>query len=82
MSRALLHAQVLATDAGRGPDRGVAIGGVVDDDPAERTVIGHTVRHPGSIAPGEHALLSSDWHEDAIWERVVDESTAADARAA
>ena len=46
---------------------GVAIGGVVDDDPAERTVIGHTVRHPGSIAPGEHALLSSDWHEDAMW---------------
>jgi hypothetical protein len=50
-------------------DLGLEIAGLVDDSRAcigsER--FGHEVRGPGSLSPADAALISSDWHEEAIW---------------
>ncbi|MBL9032464.1 MAG: glycosyltransferase [Phycisphaerae bacterium] len=52
-------------------DLGVPIAGVVDDaaGDAAREVGGHAVRPPTALEAGAHTLISSDWHEEAIWER-------------
>jgi glycosyltransferase involved in cell wall biosynthesis len=43
-----------------------AIAGIVDDHAAGSVRYGMAVRAPESVRPGEHVLLSSDWHEDAM----------------
>ncbi len=48
-------------------DLGVPVAGVVDDARAGETIAGFTIATPGTIASGEHVLLSSDWHEDELW---------------
>lgn len=50
------------------PQFGVTIDGVVDDARAGETRFGHRVAPPGDLRRGETAVISSDWHEDAIWE--------------
>ncbi|MCA9289227.1 MAG: glycosyltransferase [Phycisphaerales bacterium] len=51
------------------PDLGLRIAGFVDDRAAGQTRSGHAVAPADSLAPGAHALLCSDWHEDAMWEQ-------------
>jgi hypothetical protein len=49
-------------------DLGVPVRGIVDDSVrGER--FGLTVCGPEALKPGEVVLLSSDWHEGAMWER-------------
>lgn len=48
---------------------GVPVAGIVDDALAGQERFGFTVQHPSAIADGEHVLLSSDWHEEAMWSR-------------
>ncbi|MFN0134066.1 MAG: glycosyltransferase [Phycisphaerales bacterium] len=56
---------------------GVPVAGVVDDaagapvgvKPAMTEMQGHAVRSPTVLRAGEHVLISSDWHEEAIWDR-------------
>jgi hypothetical protein len=43
------------------------IAGVVDDALAGQRRFGMEVREPGALKGGEHVLLSSDWHEEAMW---------------
>ena len=50
-------------------DLGVPIAGFVDDHAAGQTRRGHTVLSSDAIDSGDHVLLGSDWHEDAMWER-------------
>jgi hypothetical protein len=50
-------------------DLGLAIAGVVDDHAHGQTRFGRHVTKPDTLLAGEVALISSDWHEDAIWER-------------
>lgn len=45
----------------------VPVAGVVDDLRQSALACGFTVQSPGSLRPGEHVLLSSDLHEDAMW---------------
>jgi len=47
---------------------GVQIAGIVDDHLAGQERFGVRVESPGRVEGGEHVLLSSDWHEDAMWE--------------
>jgi hypothetical protein len=44
--------------------------GIVDDDPAlaGHSRYGHPVGTPEALQAGDAALISSDWHEDAIWD--------------
>lgn len=49
-------------------DLGVEIEGIVDDAGAIGVRYGFEVAPPGSLRPGQSVLLSSDWHEDAMWE--------------
>jgi len=51
---------------------GVAIVGIVDDDLAGEERFGQSIHHPGAIPAGAHVLLSSDWHEESMWERSKD----------
>jgi hypothetical protein len=51
-----------------GPDLGLRIVGIVDDHLAGRRRFGHEVLAPATLQPGDTALISSDWHEDAIWQ--------------
>lgn len=47
-------------------DLGVLVAGIVDDAPkGDRFGLG--VRGPEDLCAGEHVLISSDWHEEAIW---------------
>lgn len=44
-----------------------AIAGLVDDACAGSVRYDMTVAAPADVRPGEHVVLSSDWHEDALW---------------
>jgi hypothetical protein len=48
-------------------DLGVRIRGVVDDAPIAGGVSGMKVGAPGDLCAGDHVLLSSDRHEEAMW---------------
>jgi hypothetical protein len=48
-------------------DLGLTVAGLVDDDRAGIERFGFPVQSPHAIAPGQTAILSSDWHEDAMW---------------
>lgn len=45
----------------------VPVAGIVDDALVGANRLGHVVRHPDELRAGEHVLLSSDWHEGAMW---------------
>jgi hypothetical protein len=47
-------------------DLGMPVAGLVDDAPVAGAAP-HPVVAPGTLAAGEHALISSDWHEGEIW---------------
>jgi glycosyl transferase family 2 len=49
-------------------DLGVEIAGIVDDSLAGQVRFGFAVESPGVLAGGDEVLLSSDWHEDAMWD--------------
>lgn len=46
---------------------GLPVAGIVDDALAGGQRYGFRIAHPTSLAPGQHVLLSSDWHEDSLW---------------
>ncbi|KAA0213971.1 MAG: glycosyltransferase [Leptolyngbya sp. PLA3] len=48
-------------------DLGVPVVGIVDDELAGQERFGYRVESPAAISAGEHVLLSSDWHEEAMW---------------
>jgi hypothetical protein len=48
-------------------DLGMPVIGLVDDSAVGRQQHGFIVAPPSRLRPGDHALISSDWHEDAIW---------------
>jgi hypothetical protein len=50
-------------------DLGLPIAGVVDDHAHGQTRFGRQITKPDTLLAGEVAIISSDWHEDAIWER-------------
>lgn len=54
---------------------GVAVRGLVDDALAGQERLGLAVHAPEAMMPGETVILSSDWHEEAMW------SASASARA-
>jgi hypothetical protein len=43
------------------------IAGIVDDACAGMVRYGRLVAAPDEVRPGEYVLLSSDWHEEALW---------------
>jgi hypothetical protein len=47
---------------------GVPVRGLVDDFSAGGRRCGRPVLAPDEIPPGDHALLSSGWHEEALWQ--------------
>jgi len=49
-------------------DLGVEISGIVDDSLAGQVRFGFGVEPPGVLQGGDEVLLSSDWHEDAMWD--------------
>jgi glycosyltransferase EpsE len=49
-------------------DLGVEIGGIVDDALSGQVRFGFVVESPAVLAGGDEVLLSSDWHEDAMWD--------------
>jgi hypothetical protein len=49
-------------------DLGVAVSGIVDSARAGEVRFGFTVQSPATLRGGQTVLLSSDWHEDAMWE--------------
>ncbi len=51
----------------RRADLGVPVLGLIDDACAGDTRHGFVVRSAAALAPGDHALISSDRHERAIW---------------
>jgi glycosyl transferase family 2 len=53
-------------------DLGVEIAGIVDDCLAGQARFGFVVESPGVLAGGDEVLLSSDWHEDAMWDSSSD----------
>jgi hypothetical protein len=50
-------------------DLGIPIAGLIDDHLAGERRFGHHILAPASLVPGDTALISTDWHEDAIWNR-------------
>ncbi len=48
-------------------DLGVPVAGIVDDALAGQERFGRVIESPQAMRGGEHVLLSSDWHEDAMW---------------
>lgn len=44
------------------------IAGIVDDALVGHHLLGQDIANPQVIPSGDHALLSSDWHESAMWE--------------
>lgn len=52
---------------GHADELGVVIVGIVDDALFGSERFGYRIEHPGSMTAGEHVLLSSDWHEEAMW---------------
>ncbi len=51
-------------------DLGLSIDSLADDACAGQSRLGMVVRDPDSLEPGEHALISSDAHEDEIARRL------------
>ncbi len=49
------------------PQLGLPIAGIVDDRLGGQERFGRRVGSPSDIRRSEWALISSDWHEDAIW---------------
>lgn len=47
---------------------GLGIAGIVDDSLAGQERFGFPIQSPAAISPGQTAILSSDWHEQAMWE--------------
>ncbi len=43
------------------------VAGIVDDELAGGQRYGYRIESPASLAPGQHVLLSSDWHENELW---------------
>lgn len=60
------HTDWLLTQA---DELSVPIIGIVDDALAGQERFGLAVQSPTAMAEGEHVLLSSDWHEEAMWSR-------------
>jgi hypothetical protein len=58
------HTRWLVEHAG---ELGLEIAGIVDDNHAGADMHGFGVGRPDALAPGDVALISSDWHEEAIW---------------
>jgi hypothetical protein len=52
----------------RREDLGIPIAGIIDDRLAGKHRLGFNIAHPDALAAGQHALISSDAHEDEIWE--------------
>jgi hypothetical protein len=50
-------------------DLGLLIRGIVDDVLAGQERFGHRVARPGSVGDDDVVLLSSDWHEESLWEK-------------
>ena len=48
-------------------DLGISIIGIVDDALHGSKRFGRPIDHQDALKPGSHVLLSSDWHEDALW---------------
>lgn len=48
-------------------DLGLPVIGLIDDQLAGQHRFGFGIAAPAHLRPGDHALVSSDWHEDAIW---------------
>lgn len=48
-------------------DLGLNIAGIIDDALAGQTRHGCTIQPPAVLQPGHTVILSSDWHEDALW---------------
>jgi Glycosyl transferase family 2 len=53
---------------GHSADLGIPIAGLIDDHLAGEHRFGHHILAPASLTPGDTALISTDWHEDAIWQ--------------
>jgi hypothetical protein len=51
---------------------GVQIDGLIDDARAGQTRFGFAVGRPQDLQPGDCAVISSDWHEETIWDRSAD----------
>lgn len=51
-------------------DLSLPIAGLIDDQPslAGEVRYGERISHPASLRAGDFALISSDWHEDRIWD--------------
>lgn len=47
---------------------GVPVAGIVDDHAAGAQRFGFTVQPPAVLSPGDTAIISTDWHEDSVWE--------------
>lgn len=52
-------------------DLGMPLAGLVDDACVGETRHGVVVRGPDDVPRGGHVLLSSDWHEQAMWDRTA-----------
>lgn len=48
---------------------GLAIHAIVDDTASGQDRFGYRVLPPGSVHEDDTVLLSSDWHEDALWQK-------------
>lgn len=48
-------------------DLGLKIRGIVDDSADAPDIGGFETSLPRTLPPGSHVLLSSDWHEEALW---------------
>lgn len=48
-------------------DFAVPVAGVLDDHAAGSWVGGLRISTPAAVSKGEHVLIASDWHEDALW---------------
>lgn len=52
-------------------DLDLEILGLIDDQLVGSTRFGYQVASPDELGPGDTAIISSDWHEDAIWARTA-----------
>lgn len=48
-------------------DFGMPIAGIVDDHPSECSPCDWPISSLSTVPAGEHLLIASDWHEDALW---------------
>lgn len=49
-------------------DFAVEIAGVIDDHARDMRITDIPVSSPSVVLSGEHVLIASDWHEDALWD--------------